>query len=106
MIMMKQLILAIIPLLFVATIANVYAGGPRHDYPENLEDVPAPECWSDGFDDGAKNDFNEDRDRDCVDKGNLYNRGFDAGIKSCTEENMARSSANEDDCNAARGEEE
>jgi hypothetical protein len=101
---MKQLFLALIPLLLVvATVSNVYAGGPRHDYPENLEDVPgAPECWSDGFDDGANNNFNEDRDRECVDKGNLYDRGFDAGLKSCTDENMERSSNVRSDCEDAR----
>ncbi|MGH9982510.1 MAG: hypothetical protein ACRD8W_00965 [Nitrososphaeraceae archaeon] len=50
---MKQLLLAIIPLLMLATISNVYASRPRLDYDERYEDVPgAPECWVDGYDAG------------------------------------------------------
>jgi hypothetical protein len=104
MMLMKQLFLAIIPLLLeVAATSNVYAGGPRHDYPENYEDIPgAPECWSDGFDDGANDSFDEDRDKECADKGDLYSRGFKAGTESCTERNMERSSNVKSDCENAR----
>jgi hypothetical protein len=33
---MKQLLLAIIPLLIVASMSNVYASGPRLDYDERI----------------------------------------------------------------------
>ncbi|MGB7883418.1 MAG: hypothetical protein WBL44_11870, partial [Nitrososphaeraceae archaeon] len=65
---MKQLLLVIIPLLSVATIANVYASGPRLDYDERYEDVPgAPECWVDGYDAGFAQKYDKDRADECAD---------------------------------------
>ena len=43
-------------------------------------------------------------DEECRDKGDLYNRGFKAGSKTCTDENIARSSSVERDCSNAREE--
>jgi hypothetical protein len=99
--LMKQLFLAIIPLLLVvAAISNVYAGGPRHDYPENYEDIlGAPECWVDGFDAGASNSLNEKRADECADiPGDQYNRGF-VGGQICND--LERSEPIRDDCERA-----
>jgi hypothetical protein len=86
------------------TITDVYAGGPRHNYDERYEDVPgAPQCWTDGFDDGANNSFDENRDKEFKD---LHSRGFDGG-KVCNEEAALERSASasvRDDCLKARGE--
>jgi hypothetical protein len=61
-----QLLLAIIPLLMLATISNVFASGPRLDYDERYEDVPgAPECWVDGYDAGFAQKYDKDRAQEC-----------------------------------------
>ena len=91
--------------LAIPVIDSVYAGGPRHDYDESYEGVPgAAECWTDGFDDGVNDSFDENRDEECKDKGDQYSRGFNAGRESCTDENIARSSSVETDCSNAREE--
>jgi hypothetical protein len=88
--------------IIAVVIASAFAGGPRHDYDERYEDVPgAPECWTDGFDDGVNDSFDENRDEECKDKGDLYSRGFKAGTESCTEKNIERNRAVEKDCNDA-----
>lgn len=78
---MKQLLLAIIPLLIVATIVNVYASGPRLNYSETYEDVlGAPECYVDGYDAGFANKYDKDRAQECNDiPGDQYNAGFGYG---------------------------
>jgi hypothetical protein len=59
-----QLLLAIIPLLMLATISNVYASGPRLDYDERYEDVPgAPGCWVDGYDAGFAQKYDKDLEK-------------------------------------------
>lgn len=86
-----------------AVIPSAFAGGPRHDYDESYEDVPGgPECWTDGFDDGANDSYDKERAEECEDKGDQYNRGFNAGVESCTDENIERSSSVEKDCIDAR----
>ena len=60
-------------------IKNVYAGGPERDYHERYEDVPdANECWYDGYTDGKDHPFDDDRNRECKDKGIVFvsNRSF------------------------------
>ena len=80
---MKQLLLAIIPLLMVATISNVYASGPRLDYDERSVDVPgAPECWVDGYDAGFAGVYDKDRANECNNiPGDQYNRSWPYGCK-------------------------
>jgi hypothetical protein len=104
--MLKQFSLALIPLLFVATISNVYAGGPRYDSP----DTPDPgvgQCWVDGFDDGANNDYDEDRSKECgepenrYEGSNVYRDSFDIGLR-CLNPDLYEH-INED-CDAAREE--
>ena len=79
--------------------ASVFAGGrPRHDYDERYEDVlGASECWTDGFDDGVNDSFDNEEY-----KGDQYSRGFKAGSESCTDENIERNSSVEKDCIDAR----
>jgi hypothetical protein len=67
---MKQSLLAIIPLLMVATISNVYASGPRLDYPDDATEEGAY-CWVDGYDAGFAGKYDKDRADECV------------GINSC-----------------------
>ena len=51
-------------------IKNVCAGGPERDYDERYEDVPsANECWYGGHADGKYHPFDDDRNRECKDKG-------------------------------------
>ncbi|MGH9982586.1 MAG: hypothetical protein ACRD8W_01360 [Nitrososphaeraceae archaeon] len=78
---MKQSLLAIIPLLIVVTISNVYASGPRLDYDERYVDVPgAPECWVDGYDAGFAGKYDEDRANECADiPGDQYNASWGYG---------------------------
>jgi hypothetical protein len=91
---MKQLQLAIIPLLFVATIANVYAGGPRLDYDERYEDVPgAPECWVDGYDAGFAQKYDKDRADECADiPGDQYNASWGYG---CIDSGLTEADCND-----------
>ena len=91
---MKQLQLAIIPLLFVATIANVYAGGPTLDYDERYEDVPgAPECWVDGYDAGFAQKYDKDRADECADiPGDQYNASWGYG---CIDSGLTEADCND-----------
>jgi hypothetical protein len=61
----KQSLLAIIPLLVLATTLNVYAGGPRMDYPEDATEEGAY-CWVDGYDAGFAGKYDKDRAIECV----------------------------------------
>ena len=78
-----QLLLAIIPLLIVASVSNVYASGPRLDYDEGYEDVPgAPECWIDGYDAGFAGKYDQDRANECADiPGDQYNASWGYGCE-------------------------
>jgi hypothetical protein len=71
-------------------IPSVYAGGPRYDYDEAFENVPgSPECWTDGFDDGANESFDEDRANECADiPGDQYNRAFELADDICFNEKL------------------
>ena len=92
-------VIVVMAILTVTIIPNVYAGGPRHDYVERYEDVPGgPECWTDGFDDGANDSYDEDRANECEDIGDQYNRAFDVGKVFCEE------NAEDKDCVDARNE--
>lgn len=69
MMMMKysMMIVAIIPVLMLMLVPNVYAGGPRGDWFGEYADVPgAVQCWYDGYDDGQENPFDQDRHKECI----------------------------------------
>ena len=71
---MNQLqLLAIISLLMVGAISNVYAGGPRLDYPDDATEEGA-DCWVDGYDAGFAGKYDKNTANECKDKGeNNYN---------------------------------
>ena len=48
----------------VATISNVYAGGPRLDYPDDATDEGA-DCWVDGYDAGFAGKYDKARADRC-----------------------------------------
>jgi hypothetical protein len=77
---MNKIIFLSLMLLLIIPTANVYAGGPRHDYDDRYSHIPrAPECWTDGYDAGFANKYDEDRDGECENKGDQYNVGFGYG---------------------------
>lgn len=65
---MKQLLLAIIPMLVLATTANVYAGGPRLDYNDDSTEEGAY-CWVDGYDAGFAGKYDKNRAKECFENG-------------------------------------
>jgi len=73
---MKQLLLAIIPLLMVATISNVYAGGPRLDYGDDVTKEEA-DCWVDGYDAGFAGIYDKSRADECKELGSELGSGTD-----------------------------
>ena len=78
---MKQLLLAIIPLLLLATVSNVYAGGPRLDYPYPGTDEEA-DCWVDGYDAGFAGKYDKHRAKECLgDGGDSYNESWDGACR-------------------------
>lgn len=70
---MKQLLLAIIPLLILATTANVYAGGPRLDWPQDSTNE-GKDCWVEGYDSGFAGKYDKDRADRCAQENDEYNR--------------------------------
>ena len=73
---MKQLLLAIIPLLMLATIPNVSAGGPRLDYYSDSTKEGAA-CWVDGYDSGFAGKYDRQRADECSnEKYDEYNRSW------------------------------
>jgi hypothetical protein len=78
---MKQSLLAIIPLSMVATISNVYASGPRLDYPEDATEEGAY-CWIDGYDAGFAGKYDKDRADECaILADDEYNSAWKYGCK-------------------------
>jgi hypothetical protein len=74
----KQLLLAIIPLLVVGSVSNVYAGGPRLDYPDPPPTPESSDCWVDGYDAGFAGKYDSDRAKECYeDGGDSYNSSWD-----------------------------
>ena len=57
---MKQSLLAVIPMLIIATTVNVYAGGPRLDYGDDVTEE-AVDCWVDGYDAGFSGQYDDDK---------------------------------------------
>jgi hypothetical protein len=76
-----QLLITITPLLMVATISNVFAGGPRLDYPDDATDEGA-DYWVDGYDAGFAGKYDEDRANECKSKGDdNYNSAWGYACK-------------------------
>ena len=72
-----QLLLAIIPLLMLATIPNVSAGGPRLDYYSDSTKEGAA-CWVDGYDSGFAGKYDRQRADECSnEKYDEYNVSWD-----------------------------
>jgi len=82
---MKQLLLAIIPILMVVTVSvsDVYAGGPRLNYPEDGEASPEEnDCHLNGYDSGFAGKYNKDRADECqYGEKNHYNFAWDIGCE-------------------------
>ena len=72
---MKQSLLAIIPLLVLATTANVYAGGPRLDWPMDSTDE-GKDCWVEGYDSGFAGKYDKGRADRCAQENDEYNRSW------------------------------
>ena len=73
---MKQLLLlTIISLLMVGAISNVYAGGPRLDYPDDATEEGA-DCWVDGYDSGFAGKYDKARADRCAQENDEYNRSW------------------------------
>jgi hypothetical protein len=91
-------------ILIVATTAinEVNAGRPRHDYDAMYEDVPGtPECWTDGFDAGANDDYDSDRASECSDiPGDQYERAYELAKDICDKDAEVDKSGG--DCDDAR----
>ena len=47
-------------ILIVILTSNVFAGGPRLDYPEDVNEEGA-DCWVDGYDAGFAGKYDSDR---------------------------------------------
>jgi hypothetical protein len=74
--MRLALVIITLTTLTAIGIQSAYAGGPRMDWDERYEDIPgATDCWVDGFDNGLENPIDQERNEECVDKGNQYYRG-------------------------------
>lgn len=72
---------AIIPVLMLL-VPNVNASGPRQDSDDAYDQIPgAHDCYVDGYDAGFANKYDEDRGKECKDKGDQYNAGFGYGCK-------------------------
>ena len=72
---MKQSLLVIIPMLVFTTTANVYASGPRGDYP--MDSTPeGVDCWYDGYDAGFAGKYDKTRADRCTQENDEYNRSW------------------------------
>ena len=68
-------------ILIVIPTSNVFAGGPRLDYPEDATEEGA-DCWVDGYDAGFAGKYDKDRANECNDiPGDQYNASWKYGCK-------------------------
>jgi hypothetical protein len=73
---MNNLIFLAIPLLLLAAVPNVFAGGPRLDYVED-NTKEGPDCWVNGYDSGFAGKYDSDRAKECLENGgDQYNRSW------------------------------
>ena len=78
------LFLVIIPMLAITTTANVYAGGPRFDYPDPGTQEEA-DCWIDGYESGFGEKYDNERASDCYENGDdAYNESWDFACMDTT----------------------
>ena len=81
---------AIIPVLLVP---NVYASGPRHDYPDPPPTPYSTDCYRDGYEAGFAGKYDNDRAKECMKVGNdWYNKVWDS---SCTKTGRSESEYND-----------
>jgi hypothetical protein len=108
---MKQLLLAIIPLLLVtATITNVYASGIRGDSGGDATDKEH-RCWVNGYDSGFAGKYDKDRANECREHEDVYNYNW-TWDKGCEDSTRTEAECNElinnpveiDDFKALKGE--
>ena len=59
----------------VGAISNVYAGGPRLDYPSDSTSEGA-DCWVDGYDAGFAGKYDKARADRCAQENDEYNRSW------------------------------
>ena len=62
-------------ILIVIPTSNVFAGGPRLDYPEDATEEGA-DCWVDGYDAGFAQKYDQDRADRCAQENDEYNRSW------------------------------
>jgi hypothetical protein len=69
--------------LLIGSVSNVFAGGPRLDYPEDGEaSQESNDCWIDGYDSGFAGKFDKDRNDECQEEeDNYYNFGWAVGCE-------------------------
>ena len=71
----SRCVIAIIPMLVLATTTNVYAGGPRLDWPMDSSDE-GKDCWVEGYDSGFAGKYDKDRADRCSQENDEYNRSW------------------------------
>ena len=68
-------------ILIVIPTSNVFAGGPRLDYPEDATEEGA-DCWVDGYDAGFGGKYDNDRAKECLENGDdNYNSSWGYACK-------------------------
>ena len=74
---------AIVITLLISSVSNVFAGGPRLDYPEDGEaSQESNDCWREGYDSGFAGKFDKDRNDECQEEeDNYYNFGWAVGCE-------------------------
>jgi hypothetical protein len=74
---MKSILFLSLAMLALATTTNVYAGGPRLDYGDDVTEEAA-DCWVQGYDSGFAGKYDSDRAKECLENGDdAYNRSWD-----------------------------
>jgi hypothetical protein len=66
----------------VTTISNVYAGGPRLDYPDDATKEGA-DCWVDGYDAGFAGKYDKGRADECaIEEDDEYNSSWNVACEN------------------------
>jgi hypothetical protein len=72
---------AIVMTLLINSVSNVYAGGPRFDYPDPGTEEEA-NCWIDGYESGFGGKYDNERASDCYENGDdAYNESWDGACE-------------------------
>jgi hypothetical protein len=67
----RRKLIFLLPALLSLVVPNVYAGGPRLDWPEDSKD-----CWVEGYDAGFAQKYDKDRADQCAQENDEYNRSW------------------------------